>query len=203
MPAYYDVDAACGEFSWIDQDFVPVAQHTAGQSQVAKYSPMMTALPQLRFRINGELQPVIPSTYRLTVHIPKRAIADDKLADIEVKYTSDKGPESDECTVTEESSNAEGSDLEEAANQIHTLDVIDDPARYDSNGEDDDIIAVAGDICSQVNHPDEDVEDVEDAPDWLFDDGEKKSPDQSYVFCPAPHRKALLHLFTKHFSNSP
>ncbi|PCH35920.1 hypothetical protein WOLCODRAFT_146002 [Wolfiporia cocos MD-104 SS10] len=148
-----------------DWNFVPVAQHTAGQSQVAKYSPMMTALPQLRFRINGEPQPVIPSTYRLTVHIPKRAIADDKLADIEVKYTSDKGPESDECTVTEES--------------------------------------MAGDIRSQVNHPDEDVEDVEDAPDWLFDDGEKKSPDQSYVFCPAPHRKALLHLFTKHFCQHP
>ncbi|RDX42198.1 hypothetical protein OH76DRAFT_1314939, partial [Lentinus brumalis] len=30
-------------------------------------------------------------------------------------------------------------------------------------------------------------------------DGEKRSVDPEYIFCPAPHRKQLLHLFTKHF----
>ncbi|KAJ7788196.1 hypothetical protein B0H14DRAFT_3892573 [Mycena olivaceomarginata] len=32
-----------------------------------------------------------------------------------------------------------------------------------------------------------DEQDAEDGPDWLFDDGEIKSSDPSYVFCPAPH----------------
>ncbi|KAL6303644.1 hypothetical protein BKA93DRAFT_734772, partial [Sparassis latifolia] len=31
----------------------------------------------------------------------------------------------------------------------------------------------------------------------------KKSADPTYVFCPVPHRKALLHLFTKHFCQHP
>lgn len=35
---------------------------------------------------------------------------------------------------------------------------------------------------------DKDIEvDAEDGPDWMFDDGELKSADPNYVFCPAPH----------------
>ncbi|TDL13629.1 hypothetical protein BD410DRAFT_735091, partial [Rickenella mellea] len=37
----------------------------------------------------------------------------------------------------------------------------------------------------------------------MFDDGEEKSKDPDYVFCPAPHRKPILHLFTKHFCQHP
>ncbi|KAJ7572871.1 hypothetical protein C8J56DRAFT_1138078, partial [Mycena floridula] len=33
----------------------------------------------------------------------------------------------------------------------------------------------------------------------MFEPEEKLSKDKSYVFCPAPHRKQLLRLFTKHF----
>ena len=39
--------------------------------------------------------------------------------------------------------------------------------------------------------------DQEDAPDWFFEEGEAKSSDPGYVFCPAPH------LFTKHFCQHP
>jgi hypothetical protein len=46
-------------------------------------------------------------------------------------------------------------------------------------------------------------QDAEDGPDWLFDEGETKSSDPLYVFCPAPHRKPLLRLYTKHFCQHP
>jgi len=46
-------------------------------------------------------------------------------------------------------------------------------------------------------------QDAEDGPDWMFDAGEVTSHDPSYVFCPAPHRKQLLHLFTKHYCQHP
>ena len=31
MPAFYDVEKACAEFSWIDKSFVPIAQHAGDQ----------------------------------------------------------------------------------------------------------------------------------------------------------------------------
>ncbi|KAK0494167.1 hypothetical protein EDD18DRAFT_1077894, partial [Armillaria luteobubalina] len=33
----------------------------------------------------------------------------------------------------------------------------------------------------------------------MFEEGELSAKDPNYVFCPAAHRKQLLHLFTKHF----
>jgi hypothetical protein len=45
--------------------------------------------------------------------------------------------------------------------------------------------------------------DAEDGPDWMFEADEVASDDTNYVFCPAPHRKQLLHLFTKHFCQHP
>ena len=45
--------------------------------------------------------------------------------------------------------------------------------------------------------------DQEDAPNWEFKEGEYKLKDPNYIFCPAPHRKPLLHLFTKHFCHHP
>ncbi|XP_006462497.1 hypothetical protein AGABI2DRAFT_119353 [Agaricus bisporus var. bisporus H97] len=45
--------------------------------------------------------------------------------------------------------------------------------------------------------------DEEDGPDWMFDTGEVTSKDPAYVFCPAAHRRTLLHLFTKHFCQHP
>ena len=45
--------------------------------------------------------------------------------------------------------------------------------------------------------------DEEDAPDWAFEDGEMKSKDPNYVFCPAQHRSQLLRLFMHHFCRHP
>jgi hypothetical protein len=49
----------------------------------------------------------------------------------------------------------------------------------------------------------ENDEDAEDGPDWMFEEGKKSSKDATYTFCPAPHRKPLLRLFTKHFCQHP
>jgi len=45
--------------------------------------------------------------------------------------------------------------------------------------------------------------DEEDSPDFLFDEGEVKSPDPNYVFCPSEHRLGILHLLFKHFVQHP
>ncbi|KJA26419.1 hypothetical protein HYPSUDRAFT_199143 [Hypholoma sublateritium FD-334 SS-4] len=42
-------------------------------------------------------------------------------------------------------------------------------------------------------------QDSEDGPDWMFAKDETVSKDPEYIFCPAPHRQQILHLFTKHF----
>ncbi|KAG6848130.1 hypothetical protein H0H93_003112 [Arthromyces matolae] len=69
----------------------------------------------------------------------------------------------------------------------------------DSDDDDDD------NLLSQVRRQSNDVNDqeCEDGPDWMFEEGEKTSKDPNYVFCPAPHRKKLLHIFTQHFCQHP
>ncbi|KAJ7673680.1 hypothetical protein DFH06DRAFT_1081519, partial [Mycena polygramma] len=70
---------------------------------------------------------------------------------------------------------------------------------------DDDSALEDGDILDDVDRllEKEPATDAEDGPDWLFDEGETRSADPLYVFCPAPHRKQLLHLFTRHFCQHP
>ncbi|KAG6814960.1 hypothetical protein H0H87_006271, partial [Tephrocybe sp. NHM501043] len=48
-----------------------------------------------------------------------------------------------------------------------------------------------------------DETDQENGPDWMFEDGKLTSQDPEYIFCPAPHRKQLLHLLTKHYCQHP
>jgi MULE transposase domain len=62
-----------------------------------------------------------------------------------------------------------------------------------------------GDLSEKVEQfISKDIEtDAEDGPDWMFEEGEVKSNDPNHVFCPAPHRKQILHLFTKHFCQHP
>jgi hypothetical protein len=47
-----------------------------------------------------------------------------------------------------------------------------------------------------------DAIEQEDVPDYMVEEGEKTSKDPDYQFCPAVHRKPLLHLFTKHYCQS-
>jgi hypothetical protein len=71
----------------------------------------------------------------------------------------------------------------------------------DMDGEDEDS---ESNLLEQVNKlMNENVQDSEDGPDYMFDVDETVSPDPDYVFCPATHRKQILHLFTKHFCQHP
>lgn len=65
---------------------------------------------------------------------------------------------------------------------------------------DDSDLTILDQVDKSIN---DNAQDAEDGPDWMFEDGEKTSPDPDYVFCPAPHRKQILHLFTKHFCQHP
>ena len=73
----------------------------------------------------------------------------------------------------------------------------DDPEGEDMDAGDNDD---EGDLLDQVNKlVDGNEQDSEDGPDYMFDEDETTSSHPEYVFCPAPHRKQILHLFTKHF----
>jgi len=74
---------------------------------------------------------------------------------------------------------------------------LEDVIEEKSGGEEAD-----DDLYNQVGHLGED-KDSEDGPDWMFDEGETWSPDAHYVFCPAEHRRQILHMFTKHFCQHP
>ena len=46
---------------------------------------------------------------------------------------------------------------------------------------------------------DDEEEEVDNAPDWEFNSDESFSDNPEYIFCPQPHRRQLLCLFTRHF----
>lgn len=70
------------------------------------------------------------------------------------------------------------------------------PNSYNDEEEDDD---------SEFDQLLDDTEtDDEFGPNFMFDDEvEKKAKDPNYIFCPAAHRKQLLHLFSRHFCQHP
>ncbi|KAG6893775.1 hypothetical protein C0995_016150, partial [Termitomyces sp. Mi166 len=73
----------------------------------------------------------------------------------------------------------------------------------DSDSEDDDPNDLRKEVANYYKKGKGDETDTEDGPDWQFDDGEETSKDPKYVFCPVPHQKQLLHIFTKHFCQHP
>ena len=46
---------------------------------------------------------------------------------------------------------------------------------------------------------DDEVEEVDNAPDWEFNSDKSFSNNPEYIFCPQPHHHQLLCLFTWHF----
>ncbi|KAG6808563.1 hypothetical protein H0H92_003721 [Tricholoma furcatifolium] len=79
-----------------------------------------------------------------------------------------------------------------------------DPGFMDDVSDDDDDNDLRQEVRGYYRkNKDVHAQDAEDGPDWMFDEEETPSNDSKYVFCPAPHRKQLLHLFTKHFCQHP
>jgi hypothetical protein len=81
------------------------------------------------------------------------------------------------------------------------MDRSENHSRAESEVELDDeelIEEVEDNLKKHLGNAEDDI-DEEDAPDWVFEEGELRSRDPEYTFCPAPHRKQILRLFTKHF----
>ena len=69
----------------------------------------------------------------------------------------------------------------------------------DNDAEDEDL-EIWDQFEQQCAFVDED-EDI--GPEWMFEPQEKPVKDPNYSFCPAPHRRGVLRLFTKHFLQHP
>ena len=77
---------------------------------------------------------------------------------------------------------------------------IEDTEDDDDNEDKDNESHLINQVNKLINGKEQ---DSEDGPDYMFDVDETISPDPDYVFCPATHRKQILHLFTKHFCQHP
>jgi hypothetical protein len=80
---------------------------------------------------------------------------------------------------------------------LHTNLSEPDTSTNDSNEFDD------SDVRAVVERVGSDLTEEEDGPSWMFEEDEVISKDPNYVFCPAVHRKQILHLFAKHFCQHP
>jgi hypothetical protein len=186
------VGDARSEFNWIDEDFIPVGQAKPGTlvSIQLEYGndiiltinqtnqiPVLKkkAIPRLTIRLNGEIQPIVmPTKERLTIRIKQNPLHSKESSSGPTIETRESDVAARELPDDTEAESLEDEEEEEGT----LLDEID--KFYDREGE-----------------------DSEDAPDWMFEEGEVRSGDPSYVFCPAPHRKQILHLFTKYFCQHP
>ena len=69
---------------------------------------------------------------------------------------------------------------------------------FEDEGDGDDIQSKVKKFLDKDNG-----QDSEDGPSWMFEEGETLSRDPDYIFCPAPHHKGILRLFTRHFRQHP
>lgn len=68
---------------------------------------------------------------------------------------------------------------------------------------DDSEASAPEDNANMADEDDSEEDEAEDGPDWMFDEGETRSLDAAYEFCPSAHRKQILRLFTIHFCLHP
>jgi hypothetical protein len=144
------------------------------------------SIPHLRIRLNGVLQHLtVPPRERLTIRIRATNTAS-------AAVNADSPPRS-------EVGDMDHNDMRGSHDAAHDAE--------NGSSEDEFGVGEGGDLVDKVDNfldkDDSDSEtDQEDAPDWFFE-GDTKSADPDYVFCPAPHRRQTLHLFTKHFCQHP
>ncbi|KAF5334469.1 hypothetical protein D9758_017562 [Tetrapyrgos nigripes] len=183
-PTPYNVDQAQSEFPWIDKDFVPRGQHIGVQNSQPDYVAQ-TCIPRITVQLNSVVQPVpIPVIPKLIIKIP--ALSDRISPVIDPASEPDSTPEPVPLNIPTQSSMTDST-------LPHQLG--DEPELGDDMTGDD--------LQSRIAQDKEIEVDQEDGPDWLLEENEVKSKDPNYVFCPAPHRWQLLHIFTKHFCQHP
>jgi hypothetical protein len=133
----------------------------------------------------------MPLTERLTIRLPpKTAVPSSSLGQT--------GPHSSQLPTTDSESSGPS---EFGVQPPFSNDKVERDSD-ESMGEEGELIGkldqwLESDLDSGMG--DEDV----DGPEWDYEDGETRVKDTTYVFCPAPHRKPILYLFTKHFCQHP
>ncbi|KAF5347071.1 hypothetical protein D9758_011667 [Tetrapyrgos nigripes] len=183
-PTPYNVDQAQSEFPWIDKDFVPRGQHIGVQNSQPDYVAQ-TCIPRITVQLNSVVQPVpVPVIPKLIIKIP--ALSNRISPVIDPASEPDSTPEPVPLNIPTQSSMTDST-------LPHQLG--DEPELGDDMTGDD--------LQSRIAQDKEIEVDQEDGPDWLLEENEVKSKDPNYVFCPAPHRWQLLHIFTKHFCQHP
>ena len=131
----------------------------------------------------------MPPKERLTIRLPPAHMLRTSLAaDLSQLPTTDNGPPT---TLDNPNDDIDERFTDDEGELIDHLD------RWLDGGS-------SSDADSARDLGDEDREDTdENDPEWNFEEGETRVKDATYVFCPAPHRKQVLHLFTKHFCQHP
>ncbi|KAG6824654.1 hypothetical protein H0H92_006195 [Tricholoma furcatifolium] len=182
-PKYYHVLEAKHEFDWIDASFVPIAQSKDANPNTHAAEK---AIPQLKLRIGGVLQNMAPEPHTAA---PRLVVRFNGTIRSLVPLPTPRDPPDDNT------------------NHVHNnsdIDDSEDPGFMDDVSDDDDDNDLRQEVRGYYRkNKDDNSQDAEDGPEWMFDAEETPSNDPKYVFCPAPHRKQLLHLFTKHFCQHP
>ncbi|KAG9045114.1 hypothetical protein FS837_007016 [Tulasnella sp. UAMH 9824] len=219
QPAPYNVQEAMAEFPFIEPAFLPISQQPISAPDiVASQKPIprivvrglaSTSLTEdlVGDRVASEAQSNRP---RIVLRLAGKMVTILSPGEYRGVAGREETEEMDEMAGGETGENSEnGENGESGKSDTATAGVEGNTAMSSKLGSDS-----SGDRMENVDDQfwrgvareakgcEQDVNE-EDAPDWEFDDGEKKSKDPTYIFCPAPHRSALLHLYTRHFTRHP
>lgn len=155
------------------------------------------AIPQIRFRVNGELVAIHPpSASTLNGHSMRSSSVLSDEDDPTFEDGGDPALENEDEAFESESDIVHHGRLKPSGEADPIAEADADPNEEGPQSTDDLLARVE----RELEHGDE---ESEDAPDWMFDEGEVRSADATYQFCPAPHRRQILHLFTVHFCLHP
>jgi hypothetical protein len=204
QPGPYNVNEAMATFSFINSTFLPLAQQplSAPQILIAK-----KPIPRLSVRLapptidpdtvmpDGTGEEVVEES-----RTPPRIVL--KVFGQRVMILSPQTTDHMEEWLTNLSGDSEFVEELDSLGEGEAERSSDDDADVDADSMTD-----AGDVfwerVSAATRGCEQDIDSEDAPDYEFEEGETHSRDPTYTFCPAQHRAAVLHIFTKHFVCHP
>ena len=114
--------------------------------------------------------------------------------------------ESDESQIISHPSELPTTEIDELDTQPDTPESLGDLATSDLENLENREEEEGGELMDDVDrfldtNPDTGGDGDDDSDVW--EEGETSAPHPEYVFCPFPHRKPILHLFTKHFCQHP
>ncbi|KAK1221042.1 hypothetical protein PQX77_016154 [Marasmius sp. AFHP31] len=185
-PAPYNEKDAHDKYKFIDPQFVPISQMPKGTAMVSTSISERIEI-SLTSSHQDKLYVATTAISHLTIRLGgmTQNQASPPPTKIMIRINGEAIPEYQAKLNRNSSTDPPGStsDLPDAVSEIEPPD-----DEYD--------------LTDSVDQMDIET-DSEDGPDWMFEAGEILVRDPHYTFCLAPHRKQLLHIFTKHFCSHP